>query len=41
MTLHTRLTERLALEHPVLSAPMAFVAGGRWRLRCRAPAAWA
>lgn len=28
MTLCTRLTERLGLEHPVLSAPMGFVAGG-------------
>jgi nitronate monooxygenase len=28
MTLHTRLTRRLGLEHPVISAPMAFVAGG-------------
>jgi len=28
MTLRTRLTERLDLEHPVISAPMAFVAGG-------------
>lgn len=29
MALKTRLTERLGIEHPVLSAPMAFVAGGR------------
>jgi nitronate monooxygenase len=28
MALRTRLTERLGLEHPVISAPMAFVAGG-------------
>jgi len=28
MTLRTRLTEQLHLEHPVISAPMAFVAGG-------------
>jgi nitronate monooxygenase len=28
MTLHTRLTERLGIEHPIVSAPMAFVAGG-------------
>ena len=28
MALRTRLTERLGIEHPVLSAPMAFVAGG-------------
>jgi NAD(P)H-dependent flavin oxidoreductase YrpB (nitropropane dioxygenase family) len=26
--LRTRLTERFGLEHPILSAPMAFVAGG-------------
>lgn len=26
--LHTRLTERLAIRHPILSAPMAFAAGG-------------
>ena len=29
MTLRTRLTERLGLEHPALSAPMGFVAGMR------------
>lgn len=29
MTLKTRLTERLRITHPVLSAPMAFVGGGR------------
>lgn len=29
MALRTRLTERLGLRHPVLSAPMAFVGGGR------------
>ena len=29
MTLKTRLTERLGITHPVLSAPMAFVGGGR------------
>jgi len=29
MTLRTRLTERLAIEHPILSAPMGFVSGGR------------
>jgi len=28
MTLHTRLTERLGIRHPVLLAPMAGVAGG-------------
>ena len=28
MPLRTRLTERFGLEHPILSAPMAFVAGG-------------
>jgi nitronate monooxygenase len=28
MRLSTRLTERLGLEHPVISAPMAFAAGG-------------
>jgi len=27
--LRTRLTERLGIEHPVISAPMGFVAGGR------------
>ena len=29
MALRTRLTERLAIEHPILSAPMAFAAGGQ------------
>ncbi|MGD9867947.1 MAG: NAD(P)H-dependent flavin oxidoreductase [Hyphomicrobiales bacterium] len=29
MPLITRLTERLGIEHPVISAPMAFAAGGR------------
>ena len=29
MAIKTRLTERLGLKHPVLSAPMAFVAGGK------------
>lgn len=29
MAISTRLTERLGIDHPVLSAPMAFVAGGR------------
>lgn len=29
MTLKTRLTERLDIAHPVLSAPMAFVGGGK------------
>ena len=29
MTLHTRLTEMLGIEHPILSAPMAFAAGGK------------
>jgi len=29
MALSTRLTERFGLEHPVISAPMAFAAGGR------------
>src|SRR5579863_1433229 len=28
MALHTRLTERLKIEHPILGAPMGFVAGG-------------
>ncbi len=28
MALHTRLNEVLAIEHPILSAPMAFAAGG-------------
>jgi nitronate monooxygenase len=28
MPLRTRLTERFGLEHPIVSAPMAFVAGG-------------
>lgn len=29
MTLSTRLTDRLGLTHPIISAPMAFAAGGR------------
>jgi nitronate monooxygenase len=29
MALTTRLTERLGIEHPIISAPMAFAAGGR------------
>lgn len=29
MTLTTRLTQRMALRHPILSAPMALAAGGR------------
>ncbi len=29
MTLRTRLTERLGITHPILGAPMGFVAGGR------------
>lgn len=29
MTLSTRLTERFGLTHPIVSAPMAFAAGGR------------
>jgi nitronate monooxygenase len=29
MALRTRLTERLGIEHPILSAPMGFIAGGR------------
>jgi nitronate monooxygenase len=29
MRLRTRLTERLGIAHPILSAPMAFAAGGR------------
>src|SRR5581483_11811478 len=29
MALRTRLTELLAIEHPIISAPMAFAAGGR------------
>jgi len=29
MSLSTRLTERFGLSHPVISAPMAFAAGGR------------
>ncbi len=28
MALHTRLTQQLAIEHPILSAPMAFAGGG-------------
>jgi len=29
MALHTRLTQKLGIEHPIISAPMAFAAGGR------------
>ena len=29
MTLNTRLTQQLALTHPIISAPMAFAAGGK------------
>lgn len=29
MALHTRLTELLGIEHPIISAPMAFAAGGK------------
>jgi nitronate monooxygenase len=29
MALHTRLTEMLGIEHPIISAPMAFAAGGK------------
>src|SRR4051794_7195390 len=29
MRLHTRLTERFDIEHPVISAPMGMIAGGR------------
>lgn len=29
MTIQTRLTERLGIEHPIVSAPMGFAAGGR------------
>ena len=29
MTLHTRLTETLGIEHPIISAPMAFASGGK------------
>jgi nitronate monooxygenase len=29
MALHTRLTEALGIEHPIISAPMAFAAGGK------------
>jgi nitronate monooxygenase len=29
MALHTRLTEKLGIEHPIISAPMAFAAGGK------------
>ncbi|MGB6468414.1 MAG: nitronate monooxygenase, partial [Xanthobacteraceae bacterium] len=28
MSLHTRLNDLLGIEHPVISAPMAFAAGG-------------
>jgi nitronate monooxygenase len=29
MALHTRLTDALGIEHPIISAPMAFAAGGK------------
>src|ERR1041384_7172286 len=29
MRLHTRLTERFEIEHPIISAPMGMTAGGR------------
>ena len=29
MALHTRLTEAFGIEHPIISAPMAFAAGGK------------
>ena len=29
MALYTRLTEMLSIEHPIISAPMAFAAGGK------------
>src|SRR5579885_2990982 len=29
MVLRTRLTEKLGIEHPIISAPMAFAAGGK------------
>src|SRR3954451_20709592 len=29
MTLQTRLTEALGIDHPIISAPMAFAAGGK------------
>lgn len=29
MALHTRLTQKLGIEHPIISAPMAFAAGGK------------
>jgi nitronate monooxygenase len=29
MALHTRLTGMLGIEHPIISAPMAFAAGGK------------
>ncbi len=29
MTLRTRLTDMLAIEHPIISAPMAFAGGGK------------
>lgn len=29
MALHTRLTEKFGIEHPIISAPMAFAAGGK------------
>src|SRR4051794_26298040 len=29
MSLRTRLTERFGIEHPIVSAPMGFIAGGK------------
>ena len=29
MALNTRMTEMLGIEHPIISAPMAFAAGGK------------
>jgi nitronate monooxygenase len=29
MAIHTRLTEKLGIEHPIISAPMGFFAGGK------------
>ena len=29
MGLNTRLTQQLGIKHPIISAPMAFAAGGR------------
>ena len=37
--LRTRLTERLKIEHPILSAPMGFAAGGRLAAAVPRPAA--